>query len=209
MFRPQMKLQKILAYVLLVTTVLFFIYSLGLMTDVYRVLYNAYDPDKEGSKYDSPIPTVTVDGESREVTGGILFYEMQDFNSTLLICAIILILVSLTNFVTGGSKRRNYYIGNFISVGMISVTNIVISIIAVVGVSRYRAEFVQIDFEALKVYNEKKGFYYSDSTLWFDLCYVMAGLLLIVTVLLIFNMIWKIKLMKNEKRLLSGEEVAA
>lgn len=210
MFKTQLKFQKILAYALLIVSVAVILYALGLLTDIYRSRYNAYDPAKEGSKYDDPVPTVTIDGEQRQVTGGKLFYDMQEFNGQLLTCSIAVLLVSLTNLITNGQKRRKYYIGNYISVGLITVANIVVSIWCMTGISKWRAEYLTADFEALKVYNEAKGYYYTDSTVWFDAGYVIFAVLLVVTALLVLNCVWKISLMKKEQGLLDGkEEVSA
>jgi len=221
MFRSQIKFQKIVAVVLLVMSVVTIVYSLGLLTDVYRVLFNVYDPDKEGSKYTSPIPTVEVPTgetdengnaitEERDVVGGKLFYDMQPFNSQLLGCAIAVLLVCITNFVTNGNKRRNYYIGNFISVGLICAVNIGVSIFCMAKIAYYRGQFVNgTDFEALKIYCEQNNYYYSDSTFWFDIGFAVFALLLVATALLAYNLVWKLKLMKKEKCLLNGEEVAA
>lgn len=210
MFNKQLRFQRILAFVMLALSALTIVYALGFMTDIYRLLFRTYDPDKEGSKYSSPYPTVTMpDGTERTVTGGKLFYDMQDFNRTLLVCAIVVLLVCLANFITNGQKRRNYYIGNYMAVGLISVTNIVVSVVCMSGIADWRAKYLtEVDFEALKVYCGDK-YYYTDSTLWFDMGFVMFAVLLVATALLVANMVWKILLMNKEKQMLNGGEVAA
>ena len=50
----------------------------------------------------------------------------------------------------------------------------------------------------------------TESTFWFDIHYVIFGLLLIGTCLLIANVIWKRKLMKEEQTLIArGKEAVA
>ena len=49
-----------------------------------------------------------------------------------------------------------------------------------------------------------------DSTFWFDAHYVVDAILLTVTALLLVNLIWKIRLMKAEQRLIAaGKEAMA
>ena len=56
----------------------------------------------------------------------------------------------------------------------------------------------------------KKKSLYTESTFWFDIHYVLFGLLVIGVILLIANAVWKRKLMKEEQTLIAkGEEAAA
>ena len=51
---------------------------------------------------------------------------------------------------------------------------------------------------------------YIDSTFWFDAHYGVYAVLLVVTVLLLLNLIWKVRLMKAEQRLIAaGKEAMA
>ena len=51
---------------------------------------------------------------------------------------------------------------------------------------------------------------YIDSTFWFDAHYVIFGLLTLVALLLVGNYIWKMCLMRAEKRLIEeGKKVSA
>ena len=51
---------------------------------------------------------------------------------------------------------------------------------------------------------------YVDSTFWFDAHYAVYAVLLVVTALLLLNLIWKIRLMKAEQRLIeAGKEAMA
>jgi len=77
MFKPQMKFQKILFSTLLIFSAVVFIYSLGLMTN----LYGLYQVQAIGS-----------------VKGSKLFYEMQPYNNRLVILAIIPILSRAPSF---------------------------------------------------------------------------------------------------------------
>ena len=51
---------------------------------------------------------------------------------------------------------------------------------------------------------------YTESTFWFDVHYAVFGVLLVVTVLLVANAVWKGSLMKQERALIEkGKEVQA
>ncbi len=197
MFKPQLKFQKILSFLLIGVFVIFFIYSLSIMSHIYTTMYNAYDPDAE------KLVEAGFQETAEYVKGGKLYYDMQDFNKQLLFVAIGVILVSLTFFITGSRTRRKYYIGNYISAGLISVANIAAAVFTTINVIYYRAKYLQVDFEALKEFNKIEGD--PKSTFWFDIGYVISALLIIVALLLIFNVIWKILLMKKENDLLNGK----
>lgn len=196
MYKKQMVFQRIVCMAVLVTSALVFFYSLGLMTDLYDSLYyTIMDP---------------AHPERTDVAGSGIYYTMQPFNSSLTKASIVMILVSLVLFLMNTHSRRKYYIGNFVSVGLSVVCNVAISFWAIVQISAYRAKFLNIDFAALKAYSEKSDTLYTDSTFWFDAGYVVCGLAILAVVLLVVNMILKINLMKEEKRLIgSRKEVKA
>lgn len=196
MYKKQLTFQKIVCFAMLASAALVFIYSLGIMTDLYDSLYSTMrNPD---------------DYTESTVAGSSIYYEMQPFNATFTNVSIGLIIVTLILFLTNTHSRRKYYIGNYIAVGLSTVCNVAISVWALSEISAYKAQYLQIDFEALKEHAELWKTYYTDSTFWFDVAYFVFGLLLFVTVLLILNLILKILMMKEEKRLISeGKEMKA
>ncbi len=194
MYKKQLTFQKIVCFAALAAAALVFIYSLGIMTDLYDSLYSTMrNPD---------------DYTESTVAGSSIYYEMQPFNSTFTQISIGLILVTLILFLTNTHSRRKYYIGNYIAVGLSAVCNIGVSVWALSEISAYKAQYLQIDFEALKAHSELWKTYYTDSTFWFDVSYFVFGLLLLITVLLIINLVLKIIMMKEEKRLIgTGKEM--
>ena len=191
-----MLFQRIVCMAVLVTSALVFVYSLGLLTDLYDSLYlTIRDP---------------ANLEMTTVQGSRIFYDMQSFNSELTKVGIGLILVSLVLFVMNTHSRRKYYIGNFVAVALSVVCNVAATVWAVIEISGYRAKFLQMDFEALKAHAEMWKTLYTESTFWFDAGYMVFGLLMIATVLLVVNLILKLNVMKDEKRLIgSRKEVEA
>lgn len=192
MYKKQMIFQRILCAALLIAAALVFVYSLGLMTDLYDSLYTTI-------RSPSNLERTTVPGSR-------IYYDMQEFNSQFTKVSIALILVTLFLFVTNTHCRRRYYIGNFIATGLSAVCNIGVSIWSLSRIAFYKAQFLQIDFEALKIHSETMNTLYTDSTFWFDISYYIFGLLLFLTVLLGVNLYLKLFVMKEEKRLIGSRK---
>lgn len=188
MYKKQMIFQRIVCYALLAASALVFLYSLGLMTDLYDALYSTMRN--------------TNDFTDSSVKGSVIYYDMQPFNALFTKASIGLILVSLVLFLTCTHSRRKYYIGNFVSVLLSTVCNACVSVWALGRIFAYKKQFLQIDFEALKEHSEMWGTLYTESTFWFDASIFVFGFLLLCTVLLIVNFILKINLMKAEKQLI-------
>lgn len=191
MYKQQMRLQKLLCLFSLIAGGVVFLYSLGIMTDLYDSLYftmRSSDPTKVA------------------VPGTYVYYEMQGFNKLFVKTAIVLILVAAFLFVSNTHSRRRYYISNFIAIGLFSVYAMGLTVWTHIQIQMYKAKFLQIDFAALKEYSEKWNTFYTESTMWLDLHYVIFGILLLLAVLHIANLIWKLTLMKNEAELLSSGE---
>ncbi|MBQ0125083.1 MAG: hypothetical protein KBS59_02015 [Clostridiales bacterium] len=194
MYKKQMTFQRIVCFVALAACAVVFIYSLGLLTDLYDSLYpTMMDPEDISQTW---------------VTGSQIYYEMQDFNSALLKCGIVLIIISLFLFITNTHKRRKYYIGNYISSGVNVIAYIGVSVWALPQIAKYKNQYLTtVDFDALKSFSEMWKSRYTDSTFWFDASKFVFALLIISAVLIIANLIWKIIMMKEERRLIdAGKE---
>ena len=197
MYKKQIKCQKLLCILAIVACAITFLYALGIMTDLYDALY---------STMRNPYDLTETD-----VSGSILYYDMQDFNRSLLKYSIGLILLACLLFLTQTHVRRKYYVGNYVAVGLYSAATVAYAVWAHAYIEGYKAAFLtQVDFEALKQHAEMWKTAYVDSTFWFDVHYAVYAILLIVTVLLLLNLIWKARLMKEEKRLIeAGKEAMA
>ena len=62
-----------------------------------------------------------------------------------------------------------------------------------------------MDFEALRAHADMWKTLYTESTFWFDVHYVLFGLLIAAAAALVGNLVWKVNLMKQEEALLSGK----
>lgn len=187
MYKKQMTLQRIVCYLQLIASALVFVYSLGLMTDLYDNKLNYYAENIE-----SPM-----------IAGTEVYYHMQGFNQQFTKVGIILILLAVSSFVFQNHARRKYYIANYITVIANTVAAVAASVWAVNNIFTYKAQYLMIDFEELKEYAEMFGFGYTDSLFWFDVCPYVFGFLLVITVFNVLNLIWKIVLMNAEKKLLA------
>lgn len=191
MYKKQMSLQKILCFLAIGVSAAIFVYSLGIITDLYDSLYlTMRNPN---------------DLTQTSVPGSIVYYNMQGFNQSLMLSGIGLILLAVLLFLTNTHVRRRYYIGNFVSIGLWAAASIGISVWAHIQIEFYKAQFLQIDFAALKTHAETWKTLYTESTFWFDVHYVLFALLIAVAVLLVVNAFWKVSLMKQEAALLRGE----
>ncbi len=198
MYKKQLKFQKIVCLFCVIVAVIAFVYSLGILTDLYDSLYftmrNPDNPDKT------------------QVPGSRIFYDMQDFNKQFVNVNLGLILISCLLFLTNTNVRRKYYIGNYVSIGIYSVSAIGSCVWAHQQIAAFTNQFkTTLDFEALKTYSETWGTLYlgPEDTFLLDLHYGVTALFVIAVALLIANMIWKILLMRDEEKLLStGKEAA-
>lgn len=187
MYKLQMKIQRILCVLAIITSALVFAYSLGILTDLYDMLYQITD--------------------SRADIDYSLYYDMQRFVRMLEIVGIGLILVSCTLFITNTHNRRRYYVSNFISVILVFFSNVAAAVWAHINLTPFRTRFVDLEFDLIEAYHADANTpdLATRSTFWFDLHWAVFILALVISILLIANLFWKVSLMKNERRLLNGE----
>ena len=197
MYKKQIKAQKLLCLAAIIVSGVFFIYSLGIMTDLYDSFYSTMRNAN--------------DIWNSSVEGSQIYYFMQGLNQQLLMCSIALILLALLLFVTNTHVRRKYYIGNYVSTGLYAVAAVAMSVWGHIQIEAYKAYYLtNVNFEQLKEHAEMWGTLYTESTFWFDLHYLVFGLMILVSVLLVLNAVWKMQLMKDEAKLIEeGRRVNA
>ncbi len=203
MYKTQLKIQKFTCLAAIIISALVFVYALGIMTDIYDSLYQAVTIKTEtgtGNKYAS--------GE--KVGGATIYMDMQGFNQKLLIGSIVMIVLGAFLFVTNTSTRRRYYITNYIAIGLYSVVGLALTVYSHIQIQAFRTQFLTtVDFEGLKEFSDMWGTLYTESTFAFDIHYLVFGLLVLVIAALIANVVWKLKLMSEEKALLAGKGAKA
>jgi len=197
MYKKQVSFQKIVCLISLVAGALVFVYSLGLLTDLFDTLY-------------SMIPNPN-NLDSAKVQGARIYYDMQPFNRTLLRCSIGMILLSCVLFLTNTHSRRKYYIGNAVATALNVVAECAMAVWCHIQVTAFKAQYLTtVDFAELEKRLSRRGTY-TDSTFWFDIHYLVCGVAIVAAVLLIVNFVWKKKMMQEEQKLLrsSGKAVSA
>lgn len=192
MYKKQMILQRIVCFLVLGAAALVFIYSLGLVTDLYDNNFNFYAQNLKRPK----------------VAGTEVYYYIQDFNRALTGSGLVLILLALSQFVTQNHARRRYYIANYITVGVNTVAAIGVSAWALINIFSYKAQYLMVDFEALETEAAKYGFEWYYSTFWFDIAVAVFAIVLIGAAANVANLFLKRALMKEEQQLIAeGREV--
>lgn len=196
MYKRQVSLQKIFCLLAIITSAAVFVYSLGLVTDLHDALKSAmYNPNNF---------------QETDVTGAVIYYDIQPFNQALMLSGLGLLLLSLGLFLTNTHTRRRYYVGNYVATGIWVVAVVAVSVWAHVQIEAFKTQFLTtVNFEELRAYATNFNSYYTESTFWFDVHYVVFGLLLIVAAVLVANVFWKVSLMKQEAALLAGTPAEA
>ena len=196
MYQKQLKMQKAACLFALAASVLLFLYSLGIMTDLYESLYfTIRNPDNPSRN---------------PVAGALIYYDMQGFNRQFLHVGIGMILISCLLFITSTHSRRRYYVGNVFATVIHAAASVASVIWARGQIAAFKAQYLaEVDFEALKDFSEKRNTYYTESTFWFDIHTLVFAIVIIANVLLIANLIWKFSLMKQEKQLIEAGKGAA
>lgn len=197
MYQKHLKLQKKICLLCVIAAAVSFVYALGMITDIYDALYTTMrNPN---------------DLTQTKVPGSIIYYEMQSFNSQFVNISIVLILLACFLFLTNTHSRRKYYFTNYLAVGLYSVATLAVGFWAHGKIEAFAAQYMQtIDFEKLKDFSEMWETPYLDNTNMLDLHRLVFALAIVSVVALVGNMVWKIILVRNERKLIAaGEEAAA
>lgn len=196
MYQKHLKLQKYICLLCVIAAAVSFVYALGMITDIYDALYRTMSNPKDLTQ--------------TKVPGSIIYYDMQSFNKQFVNYSLVLILLGCFLYLTNTHCRRKYYISNYVAVGAYSAATLAVGFWAHQRIEAYIVQYMTtIDFEALKEFSDKRKTLYLDNTDMLDLHRVVLGLAIVSVVALLGNMIWKIILVRNEKKLIEvGKEAA-
>ena len=195
MYKKQLRFQKIVCLLAIIAAAVCFVYSLGIITDIFDSLKSTMR--NPNNLLDTKVP------------GSIIYYDMQEFNRQFVNMSVGMIVVSCLLFLTNTQVRRKYYIGNYVATCVYCLCAIALSVWSHFEIEAFKHQFLTtVDFEALKAYAEMWKTYYTESTLMLDIHYVTGSLLILSSVLLLGNMVWKICLMRAENKLLAGGKEA-
>ena len=212
--KTQMKFQKIICLVMIIVGALALLYAFAYLTGSVAELSYSINKGTRKSTF------VAADGKY----DALFYMEIQGFNDILMYCGIAMILLAVLLYITSCQKRRNYYVTNYIATGLCAGGNIVMAIVLMIYNTFWKGEFLKVDFAAWykqyemydallaaggmnqEQYND--AVHYGESTLWFDLGYAVFAIVIVASLLLIFNLVWKIMLMQGEKKLLANNQLA-
>ncbi len=196
MYKTQLTWQKILCFAALAACGVMFFYSLGMSTDLYDGLFYALPEEHKIAE--------------AKIAGSEIYYQIQPFNRQLLSASIMLLLLACLLFITSTHSRRRYYVGNAISTFVFAGAGVGVSLWAKQQVAAFKAQFLNMDFDAYLNYATRRKKAYIDSTFWFDAYNVVFVLMVLVCIALVLNFVWKLYLMRAEKKLIEqGKGVAA
>lgn len=204
--KTQMKFQKILSLVTLILAALCIVLSLCYCSGVMSEIIN-YTSSKMTTEPDI-------------ISADALFEYSQYVNDVLVILSIVFILVVAFIYITATNKRRNYYITNYIAIGLLIAYVLAFAIVMLVLCVKTNGYVNQVDFtkwkELYEAYttdrygnvsyiNPRR---YSESRATIILGIILSIILIVDVAAWALNLIMKIKLMQGEKALLAnGVEV--
>lgn len=204
--KAQMKFQKWMCLVMLIAGALGLLYAFCYMTGSLSELGQNINP---GTTHTSKFTA------KQGLNDALLYDDIQGFNTLMMYFGIAMILLAVVLYITASNKRRNYYVSNYVATGLCAGGNIVMSLVCLIMNASWRSEFLKVDFESWKAFNESgvelgliTETHYGDSTAWFDVGFAVYAIIIVASILLVLNLIWKIMLMKGEKQLLSNSVVA-
>ena len=201
--KTQMKFQKILCLILLILGAVAVALSFVWQTGAWASLGTMYHNVSKASKF------TAAEGKY----DGTLYTEVQGFNNLMMYFGIVMVLLAVLLYVTACNKRRNYYISNYVATGICAGGNIVLSFVLMIMNGIWLGKFQNVDFKAWKTYYDARiaegagadTIAYNTSIAWFIVAFIVYIIIIAASVLLILNLVWKIKLMKGEKLLLNGQ----
>lgn len=149
----------------------------------------------------------TVEQQNDVINAQATFEFAQKANTVLIGMGIAYIVAVVLMYITATNKRRNYYMDNYVTVVLAAAYAAVFAIVACVLIGMTSNLFFN-DIDWAKYDSTIKDtladFGADRGGVMFILGYVLYAIVIVDALALVYNLIWKIKLMKGEKALLEG-----
>ncbi len=197
--KTQMRFQKILALLTLIISAITIVYSFGFFTGDLATLSKIVTTRSFLRDY--------TDAQQNAMIN--TYYTALSINDLLMWLGIIFLLVVVFIYITASQKRRNYYKTNYIAVILAAAYAAVFAIIGIAVISSVlvslNASVTADIWQAYKEYNDSNGLNnYMHTPVMFYIGYVVFAIVLVDALAWVYNLIWKMKLMKGEKALLEA-----
>lgn len=184
--KTQMRFQKILMIVTLIIGAFGVVYGLIFCSGVFNQLCQLKLMDDNTKAF---------------------FSEVQAANDSLFTLGIVLVVISVLPFIAACQRRRNYYITNYIAIGIVVAFQLVYIILLIVNITNTMQAFNAVDLakaeESFEYYNFSDQYGDFETYPWtVAVGYTLIVLIALDAVALVLNVVWKIKLMQGEKALL-------
>lgn len=191
--KAQMKFQKILSLVTLILAAVVFVFAISFFTGNISAILN-YSSRYNGGMY----------------KGADVFIDAgQAFVSALEIMVIVYLVVIALSYIMGNNSRRNYYITNYVATGLVVAMAAVVALYGLIMmIVLINAFYNQVDWAKMQElrdiysWNPKFQTEVGKEPTMFIIGIVIFLLVLVNCLAWVYNLIWKIKLMKGEKELL-------
>ena len=131
----------------------------------------------------------------------------QQVNDIILNLGIVFLCLVALMYIFACQKRRNYYITNYIAIGVSALYMVVFAVVGIILVVQTQVRFIsEVDWETFYGGNISldRFAHTGDSQVMFYIGYVVYFLVILNALALGYNLLWKIKLMKGEKALLEA-----
>ena len=198
--KTQMRFQKILILVSLIIGALCIVYSWIFCSGVFAQIVQVVT-DKD------------LVSKTPEVVD--LSNAAQDFTNLFQVLGIVFVLAIVLLYIMGCHSRRNYYITNYIVIGIAVVYILVYAVLLIVNLSNIATLLNSADLSYAKAAYDKALFNtnlfgeFQTSSWTVGIGYGLFVIVILDAVALGLNLLWKIKLMQGEKKLLENSIVEA
>ena len=196
--KTQMRFQKITMLVMLIVSALTIVYGLIFATPIAAL---------EDLTHASP------SYQTRDPIGANYTYDLfQQYTVVTLVLGIIFLLLVAVCYITACNSRRNYYISNYVAIIATAAYAALMCVLLIAFTAVCHVSFVN-DVNWSVYYNDyyntpinqvTGAIKYSDDATVCFIGYVVGVICLASAGLMVYNLIWKIKLMKGEKALLAA-----
>ena len=188
--KTQMRFQKILIIVSVVIAALSVLYAWIFCSGVFAQIAQVY----------TAAPEVTE-----------LHNAAQAFTELFQVLGVVYVLCIVLLFIMGCHSRRKYYITNYIAIGIAVAYMLVYSILLIVNLANVAGLLSSTDltgaqaaYSGISHFDESMFGEFQTTSWTIPVGYVLVAIVLLDAVAICLNLLWKIKLMQGEKKLLEN-----